>query len=209
MISNGTRSERIVNCAVCVACFACFFCGAKVTPDILVAGWHHFSLPDPRYSIIDFRISTSDCFTAKNDMRLSIHHVRLLRRTICVQGLVPRHDWPLQLILRWVTDYFIDEFWVTQALTDHLHEEPFFPLGVAAIGIVMNVCVPAVSHAPPLDVQAWATNLSPFDPPRGVCVCVPPRLDDASADDCVATHSAGVRRLLLYLHSCRNLGDLF
>ena len=119
--------------------------------------------------------------------------------------------WRLQLIVLRVTDFFLDPCcWRgAQALKDHLHEEHFFPLGVAAIGIVMNVCAPAVSHAPPLGVQAWATNLSPFDPPRGVCVCVPPRLDDASADDCVATRSAGVRRLLLYLHSCRNLGDLF
>ena len=119
--------------------------------------------------------------------------------------------WPLQLIVLRVTDFFLDPCcWRgAQAPTDHFHEEPFFPLGVAEIGIVMNVCVPAVRHAPPLDVQAWATKLSPFVPPRGVCVFVPPRLDAASAADCVATHSAGVRRLLLYLHSCRNLGDLF
>ena len=82
--------------------------------------------------------------------------------------------WRLQLIVLRVTDFFLDPCcWRgAQAPTDHLHEEPFFPLGVAAIGIVMNVCVPAVSHAPPLGVQAWATNLSPFVPPRwGLCIC--------------------------------------
>ena len=78
--------------------------------------------------------------------------------------------WRLQLIVLRVTDFFLDPgCWRgAQAPKDHLHEEPFFPLGVAAIGIVMNVCVPAVSHAPPLGVQAWATNLSPFVPPRRV-----------------------------------------
>ena len=52
-------------------------------------------------------------------------------------------------------------------------------------------------------------------------VCVPPRSADAIAGDSFPTRSAGVRLLLLYpgvrlllllliyLHSSRNLGDLF
>ena len=99
-----------------------------------------------------------------------------------------------------------------QAQTDHLVEEPFFPYVVGAIGRVHGGFVPAASHAPPLGVQAWGTNLSPFVPPRRVCVFVPPRFGPANAlrrIDCPLTCSAGVRRLCVYLHSCRNLGDLF
>ena len=78
--------------------------------------------------------------------------------------------WRLQLIVIRVTDFFLDPCcWRgAQAQTDHLHEEPFFPLGVRVMRFVMNVCVPAVTHAPPLFVQAWATNLSIFPPPRRV-----------------------------------------
>ena len=120
----------------------------------------------------------------------------------------------LQLIVIRVTDFFVGPCcWRgAQAQTDHLHEEPFFPYGVAAIGIVHGGFVPAACHAPPLGVQAWATNLSPFVPPRRVCVFVPPRTGPANAlrrIDCPLTRSAGARRLLVYLHSCRNLGDLF
>ena len=99
-----------------------------------------------------------------------------------------------------------------QAPTDHHVEELFFPFVVGAIGRVHGGFVPAASHAPPLGVQACGTNLSPSVPPRRVCAFVPPRFGPANAlrrIDCPLTCSAGVRRLCVYLHSCRNLGDLF
>ena len=88
-------------------------------------------------------------------------------------------------------------------------KSPFFPFGVAEIGRVIDGFVSAATHAPQLFVQAWATNLSPFAPPRRVSVCVPPHSNNEIVSDFLATRSAGVRLSWLYLHSCRNLGDLF
>ena len=69
--------------------------------------------------------------------------------------------WRLQLIVLRVTDFFLDPCcWRgAQAQTDHLHEEPFFPLGVAEIGRVIDGFVPAATHAPPLFVQAWGSAM--------------------------------------------------
>ena len=120
--------------------------------------------------------------------------------------------WTLQLILLRVTDwFFLDPCWLRplQAPKDHLHEEPFFPHGVLVKGSVIDVWAPAFIHAPPSVVQARATNLSPFFPPRRVSVCVPPRSNNEIASDFLATRCAGARLSWLYLHSCRNLGDLF
>ena len=120
--------------------------------------------------------------------------------------------WILQLILLRVTDwFFLDPCWLRplQAPKDHLHEEPFFPYGVLVKGSVIDVWVPAFTHAPPSVVQARATNLPPFFPPRRVSVCVPPRSNNEIASDFLATRCAGARLSWLYLHSCRNLGDLF
>ena len=69
--------------------------------------------------------------------------------------------WRLQLIVLRVTDFFLDPCcWRgAQAQTDHLHEEPFFPLGVAEIGRVIDGFVPTATHAPPLFVQAWGSAM--------------------------------------------------
>mgnify|MGYP004273326825 CR=1 FL=1 len=69
--------------------------------------------------------------------------------------------WILQLIVLRVTDFFLDPCcWRgAQAQTDHLHEEPFFPLGVAEIGRVIDGFAPTATHAPPLFVQAWGSAM--------------------------------------------------
>ena len=122
---------------------------------------------------------------------------------------------PLQLIVRRVAVRFVGPCcWRgAQARTDHLGEEPFLPF-VVRTRVLPSRCgfVPAAIHAPPFGGQACGTNLSPFRPPRRrVCVFVPPRGGHANAlrrIDCPLTYSAGVLRRLVYLHSCRDLGDL-
>ena len=174
-----------------------------------------------RYSIFDIRFSIFNhrCPRVARAMRVaSIFDIRvsIFNRYIYGENLVT-FVWEYcthQLIVLGVTDFFLILLWwlEPQAPTDHLHEELLFPVFEAPLGIVMQVCVPAASHAPPLGVQAWGTNLSPFvEPRRRVCVFVPPRFGPANAlrrIDCPLTCSAGDLRLCVYLHSCRNLGDL-
>ena len=117
------------------------------------------------------------------------------------------NDRLLQLIVRHVAVI------VQQARTDHLGEEPFLPFVVGA-RVLPNRrgFVPAAVHAAPLGGQACGTNLSPFRPPRRrVCAFVPPRKGHANAlrrIDCPLTYSARVLRPFVYLHRCRDLGNL-
>ena len=180
MISNGPCSERI---AICMFFFSAE--GSRNIPrgtgrtDFSTRARRRSSIFNIRYSVFDIQPSMPAC----RPCDASCIHFRYSSfdiQPIYLRGDLVTFVWEYcthQLIVLGVTDFFLILLWwlEPQAPTDHLHEELLFPVFVAPIGIVMQVCVPAASHAPPLGVQAWATNLPPFAPPRGVRVFVPPR----------------------------------